>query len=155
MTTRMTPLRILLLAATLLVVAAACGSGDPAPSVRDGHPGILAGTSWRVVSVAGRTPTAGSEPTIAFANERAQGSGGCNSWSGAYQDEANGGLRFGDLAMTAMACLEDPKNALETAFMTALSQANLASTDPRGLLVLSGPGGQIFLANATQPNPTD
>ena len=155
MTTRPTQLRLLVLAVTLLLVGAACGSGDPAPSVREGHPAVLAGTSWRVVSVAGRTPVAGSEPTIVFTATNASGSGGCNSWFGAYRYDTNGGLAFGDLGMTAMACLEDPKNALETAFMTALGQANLASTDPRGLLVLSGSGGQIFLANAAQPNPTD
>ena len=145
----------MVLAVSLLFVATACGSGEPAPSVRDGHPRILAGTSWRVVSVAGRTPLAGSEPTIAFTATNASGSGGCNQWFGAYRYDTNGGLTFGDLGMTAMACLEDPKNALETAFMTALGQTNLASTDPRGLLVLSGPGGQIFLANAAHPNPTD
>lgn len=155
MTARLPPLRLLALGAAVLFTIAACGFADPVPSVREGHPGALNGTAWRVVSIGGQVPAAGSEPTIAFTNERAQGSGGCNSWSGAYQFDTSGGLRFGDVAMTAMACLEDPKNALETRFMTALSQVDLASIDPRGLLVLSGPGGQILLANTAQPDPTD
>ena len=107
------------------------------------------------MSVAGQVPAVGSEPTIEFTNAMAQGSGGCNSYSGAYRYDTNGGLTFGDLALTAMACLEGPRNAFETLFMTALDKVDLASTDPRGLLVLSGTGGQIFLANAAQPNPTD
>ena len=155
MTTRSLPFRVAGLTAVLLIVIAACGGGDPLPSVREGHPSVLSGTAWRVVSIGGQVPAAGAEPTIAFSDTNAQGSGGCNSFSGSYRYDTNGGLTFGDLAMTAMACVDAPRNEIETRFMTALGQVDLASTDPRGLLVLSGSGGQILLANAAQPNPTD
>jgi heat shock protein HslJ len=147
---------LLAFASTLILVVAACGSGELAPpSARDGHPGVLAGTSWRVVSVAGQTAIAGSEPTVVFAASTANGSAGCNSWFGEYAYDTTGALAFRQVGMTAMACAEAPKNAFEGLFITALNQATLASLDPRGLLVLSGAGGQIFLAVAGQPTPTD
>jgi heat shock protein HslJ len=148
---------LLIVCATLLLVAVGCGSSDSAPpSVRDGHPGTLAGTSWRVVSVAGQTPVVGREPTVIFTGAAAaNGTGGCNSWFGAYAYDPNGGIRFQQVGMTAMACAEAAMNAFEGTFITALQQVNLASLDPRGLLVLSGPAGQIFLAAAGQPSPSD
>lgn len=153
MTPRSAPLRLGILVLLIGIVLAACGADDPDPTAVDGHPATLAGTAWRVVSIAGQRPPAGSEPAIAFDATTAKGSGGCNTFSGTYRYERTGALAFLDLAMTAMACLEAPRNELETAFMRTLGSVNLASVDALGRLVLSGPAGEIRLA--AHPNPTD
>lgn len=155
MTPRSTAIRLGSLVLLLGVMLAACGYDDPSPTAVDGHPPTLAGTAWRVVSIAGRQPPAGSEPAIAFDATTAKGSGGCNTFSGTYRYEPTGAIAFGDLAMTAMACLEAPRNELETAFLRTLGAVDMASVDARGLLVLSGPAGQVWLADAAHPNPTD
>lgn len=155
MTPRSAPFRLGILVLILGILFAACGADDPDPTPVDGHPATLAGTAWRVVSIAGQRPVAGSEPAIAFDATTAKGSGGCNTFSGTYRYDRTGALAFGDLAMTAMACLEAPRNALETAFMRALGGVNLVSVNALGLLVLTGSAGEILLADAAHPNPTD
>ena len=152
---RSTPVRLGSLILLLGLMLAACGFDDPSPTAVDGHPATLAGTSWRVVSIAGLQAPVGSEPAIAFDATTAKGSGGCNTFSGTYRYERSGAISFGDLAMTAMACLEAPRNELEVAFLRTLGAVDSASVDARGLLVLSGPAGQILLADAAHPNPTD
>jgi heat shock protein HslJ len=154
---RRPPRPFALLLGSLLVASAlgACGEDGPAGPAPDGRPVSLAGTQWRVVSIAGQVPIAGSEPTIAFGADTVKGSGGCNSFGGSYRYDSTGVLAFGDLGMTAMACQERRRNEIETVFLRTLGSANLVSVDTRGLLVLSGPAGQIQLANAAVPNPTD
>ena len=154
MTPRSTPLRLGIRVLLLGIVLAACGADDPDPTPVDGHPAALAGTAWRVVSIAGQRPPAGSQPAIAFDATTAKGSGGCNSFSGTYRYERTGAIAFGDLAMTAMACLEAPRNDVETAFMRTLGAVNLVSMDALGLLVLSGQAGEIRLIEAARPNQT-
>lgn len=155
MTPRSTRRRLGILVLLLGIVLAACGADDPDPTPVDGHPATLAGTAWRVVSIPGQRPPVGGEPTIAFDATTATGSGGCNTFSGTYRYDRIGAMAFGDLAMTAMACLEAPRNEFETAFMRTLGGVNLVSVDALGLLVLSGPAGQIRLADSAHPNPTD
>lgn len=155
MTARSTSFRLDILVLLIGIVLAACGADDPVPTAVDGHPAMLAGMAWRVVSITGQRPPAGSEPAIAFDATTAKGSGGCNTFGGTYRYERTGALAFGDIAMTAMACLEAPRNEFETAFMRTLGGVNVASVDALGRLVLSGPAGEIRLADAARPNPSD
>ena len=156
MTTRMRSVLGPVLLIFLLVFLAACADEPPAsPPGADGRPPTLVGTAWRVVSVGGRQPVIGREATLAFDAARVTGSGGCNSFGGSYRyDPASGAIGFADLGMTAMACAEQPINDLEGAFMQTITGASLVSVDDRGLLVLSGPGGQVFLAPAALQAPT-
>jgi heat shock protein HslJ len=152
MTRRLRQLLVMVVIPILVLSLAACADPvEPSPSGVDGHPTTLAGTAWRVVSVGGRQPVVTREPTVAFEASRVSGSGGCNSFGGSYRYEAGGAIRLEDLGMTAMACVERPINDLEGAFMQALTSATLVSVDPSGLLVLSGSGGQIFLAPIAAP----
>jgi heat shock protein HslJ len=142
-------MRLLLLVA--LLVATACAGPDPSLTPPGAHPASLAGQAWVVVSVTGRSPIAGSEPTIAFTPTGVSGSAGCNHYGGTYRyDPGSGALAFGDLSMTAMACADDARNAFETAFTVALERVNAASFDEVGHLLLSGSGGVIVLANGRQ-----
>jgi heat shock protein HslJ len=138
-----------LVVAALLAVA--CGApAAPSGTGREGFPAGLAGTAWKVISVGGRVPTIGAEPTATFSADRVTGSGGCNTYGGGYQyDPSSGRIQMHNLVMTSMACLEAPRNDFETAFFQALGTANLAAVDAQGRLTLSGPGGPIAL----EPDP--
>jgi len=137
-----TPAILFVVVLTLLL--SACGEAD---LTRDAHPTALGGSAWRVVSVNGRPPIAGSEPTAIFAATDVKGSAGCNSYGGQYAyDPATGAIAFRNLAMTAMGCVEPGGNDFEGIFSTAISKATSASIDPEGRLVLSGTGGEIVLA---------
>ena len=72
----MSPLRVAL-AATFLVLVAACSSAPPTPT-----PFSLDRTSWVAVSVDGVPPAAGHAITLAFEGNRVSGTTGCNSWGG-------------------------------------------------------------------------
>lgn len=140
-TSRLLLLAVLMVASTSL---AACAAAD---LTREARPTTLTGTAWRVVSVNGRPPVAGAEPTAAFAATEVRGSAGCNSYGGQYTYEpSTGAIAFRDLGVTAMACAEPARNDFEGLFTRAINQANSASIDPEGRLVLSGPGGEIVLA---------
>jgi heat shock protein HslJ len=138
MTSRFAGLAAAILAALVLVGCGEADSSTPALT--------LAGTAWRAVSVAGRSPVAGREPTIAFEADRVSGSGGCNQFGGAYS-YVDGVLAFGEMPMTLMGCSE-PIGSIEAAFMATLGALQTASTDEGGRLVLDGPGGQVLLVQA-------
>ena len=135
--------RLLLIVLAVGASLAACSDSD---LIRGAHPTTLTGTVWRVVSINGRPPIVGSEPTAAFAAAEVKGSAGCNSYGGGYTyDPSTGMIEFKELAMTAMACVEPGRNDVEALFTRAINAATSASIDPQGRLVLSGPGGEIVL----------
>ena len=139
---------VLLVSAAVL---AACGSAGPSDLIRIGRPATLVGTAWRAVTINGRAPVVGREPTVLFAAARVTGTGGCNQYGGGYAyDSASGRIQFAQLAMTAMGC-EAPINDIESAFGQALSASEGASIDETGRLVLSGPASQIVLRVDAQP----
>ena len=133
----------ILFVAVHALLLSACGEGD---LTREAHPNALGGSAWRVISVNGRAPIAGSEPTAIFASTDVKGSAGCNSYGGQYAyDPSTGAIAFRNLAMTAMGCVEPGRNDFEGVFSIAISKATSASIDPEGRLVLRGPGGEIVL----------
>lgn len=133
--------RFLLLALLASLALSAC-----TPVVRIARPTSLTGTAWRVVTINGRPPVVGSEPTAVFAATEVNGSAGCNSYGGSYAyDPSEGGITFGIVAMTEMAC-DEARNEVEAAFTQAIGGATSASIDTDGRLVLTGPGGEIVLA---------
>jgi heat shock protein HslJ len=140
-----------------VLAAGACGgSAGSSETIGEPHPATLVGTAWTVVSVGGRTPVPGSEPTVAFDAQSATGSGGCNVFGGSYRyDPIAARIAFGDnLGMTAMACGEAARNEFETLFFQALTQATLVSIDGAGRLSLGGAGGVILLERVGRPATT-
>jgi heat shock protein HslJ len=137
-----TTVRTALLIAVAGLALAACDGSDV---TREGHPSTLDGTAWRAVTISGRQPVAGSEPTVVFGPTNANGSSGCNSYGGVYTyDPSTGAIAFKDVAMTLMLCAEPARNAIESLFTQALNAATSASVDAQGRLVLSGPGGDVL-----------
>lgn len=148
---------VLLVALAVGTIAGCEAEAPPSDGPIDGHPGALAGTSWAVSAIGGVATARDAQPLIGFDATTAKGSGGCNSFGGRYDyDPATGELRFRDVGMTAMACVERGRNEVETAFIQALGQPVLVATfDPDGHLVLASPtGGRLDLV-AVGPTVTD
>jgi heat shock protein HslJ len=146
----------LVLALALVALTAACDvSSDGPPSTPiGGHPTTFAGTMWLVSEIGGQRVTIGDGPTLAFDETHVQGSGGCNHLGGGYAyDPRSGELRFDQLAMTAMACAEPERNAVETRFTQLLGQPGLVATlEPNGHVVLQGAAGRIDLDPPSSTN---
>ena len=141
---------------TILATVGAC-SADATPSgpgsgPSGGTPSTLAGTSWIVVSVGGRTPMAGAVPTVTFEADRVGGTGGCNQYGGPYRfDPATGRFEVRELVSTDMGCLQAGVSAFEGLFLKVLGAASQASLDPAGQLILDGPAGRIVLFHLEHP----
>jgi heat shock protein HslJ len=126
--------------AAMLLVLAACvgpgmaGVGDAARS--------LAGTAWTLQEVNGRPAipaTGGAVPTLSFAADeaRASGNGGCNQFNGSYTRDGVS-LRFGPLASTRRACVDEAANAQETAYLRALETVTRYSASADLLVLYAG-----------------
>jgi heat shock protein HslJ len=119
-------------------------SGSPAGSEpgQNGPIGNLDGTGWRVLQVGDVVPEAGSEPTVVFRGGEILGSTGCNEFGGPVSID---GLTIdvGDVTQTLRLC-EGPVGEMETAFVTALDDAEDLVIQGANLLI-RGPGGEILL----------
>ena len=122
-----------MLAATVLVLASACGGDDG----DEGTPATIDGTSWVVVpdSVGVDVPD-GVEVTIDFADGQVSGSSGCNRFTGTYTIDGDT-LTFGPLASTKMAC-EGPVQSVEDQVLVALSSVDGYDVGADTLDLLSG-----------------
>lgn len=128
---------------TLAVAVAGC-----TPLLVDGRD--VDNTAWRAVSVAGRVPPAGSEPTLRYDFATVEGNAGCNGYVGQRQATiTNGRLDLGEVLATLGGCVDaqgraTPGAVLEPLFLSVLRAADRISF--RGdLLVLDGPDGEIVL----------
>jgi heat shock protein HslJ len=104
------------------LVLAACAAPRGADS--GGAPETLAGTSWRLTELNGRTPVLvpGGAPTLEFAagdEGRASGNGGCNQFTGPYTQNGTS-LHFGGLASTRRACADPAATSQEAVYLRAL-----------------------------------
>ena len=163
---------IYIVAGLLALALAACGSlpatetqavEETATSTTDaasaGVQDDLANTQWTLVSMgapgAASPVVAGSTITLAFeTGNQAAGSGGCNSYGGAYQVEG-GVLSFSSVASTLMACADPAVNDQEGQYYQALQTAveyELAGNQ----LTIWYDGGQkalTFVSSSATPAP--
>lgn len=100
----------------------------------------LEGTEWELVTINESTPIPGRPITITFEDGEVHGSAGCNSYFGSY-DARSGGITFGMLGWTAMACM-DPEGIMqqEQEYMAFLSEVVAYQVE----------GNQLILENETQ-----
>lgn len=102
----------------LVALLAACSSTTPAA------PGpaapTLAGTSWSVTQLNGRTVLAGAAPTMEFGNDAVSGSTSCNRFTAGFT-QSGATVTITPGAQTAMACADDVM-AQEQAFTAALAK---------------------------------
>jgi heat shock protein HslJ len=95
--------------------------------------------TWVAETIEGEPVSPGVTSTLTLAADgRASGSTGCNRYTGPATIDGTH-LRFGQLAMTRMACLE-PAMAQETRFTQALERADRWSLDGGALLLYAADG---------------
>ena len=103
----------------------------------------LSGSSWRLEDLAGTPAVSGVDATIDFiAGDRVAGNASCNRFTGTVKVSGTS-IAFGPLASTRMACMSEPANAQETAYLKALSEAER--------FVLEGTSLQIFSKGQANP----
>lgn len=138
----------------IIVVAGIIVYFYPFGDTEDQEPPIqidqLFGSNWILQSlmIEGQEVTFSEESrvTIQFDEDGdAEGSGGCNTFSGEYQTGAGGSLSFGAIVWTEMACLE-PEDIMEqeTQFFSALNMVASFQLMPDSL-TLSSQDEQTFL----------
>ena len=154
----------------LLTVISGCGNAAPTtippttipPTANSGAtiaPNALAGTIWSLVSY-GKVPTgvvAAAPITLQFGPDNAiSGSSGCNDYAGsATLDGQN--MTIGPLISTEKACLEQPLNTQEAAFLNGLQNSqSFAAADttltigyPDGVLIWGKQQNQDTLEGTT------
>lgn len=109
----------------------------------------LDGTSWRAVTVAGKVPVAGSEPTVTFGSGIISGSTGCNRYSGPIRLEGSR-LTLTELSQTLIGC-DGMIGEIEEEFSRVLGRAETIRFEGASL-VIAGRGGEIVLrADVTVP----
>lgn len=109
---------------------------------------MVDGTTWRAVTVAGRTPMPGAEPTISFAGESISGTDGCNQYGGSLRFEGSGFVTH-ELGGTLMLC-EDRIMAVSEPFLAILRDVDrVALVD--GRLMLAGAAGEAVFVPAVAP----
>jgi len=151
---RSSVVRLLAVAMASSIALAAC-DGGPAPSPSGSGASSLAGTSWTLVSVNGRSPVPRWQPTLGFTDTDASGYGGCNGYGGKYRyDPGTGSIAFVDMGMTLILCVDNERNVVESAFFQVLTAASHAAFDTEGRLHLVGAAGEIVLVGG-RPQPTD
>jgi heat shock protein HslJ len=134
----------------LALVATACAAG--------GGEATLEGTNWRLTSIDGQSPVAGSTITALFdTSGNVGGSSGCNSYGASYTVSGTG-LTIGQTVGTLMAC-EEPLMQQESDYLAALSATAsyaIAPSIPEGIsgdtLTIKDSSGASRLVFAAQSN---
>jgi len=125
-----------LLAVALL--ATACTQVVPASPERP-----LQGTSWVATSIGGQPVVSSSRPTLEFGDgSTASGSDGCNRFSGGYTRSGEK-FSFGQLASTAMACVDEAITEQATRFLAALGATTGLRTTGATLDLLDAAGAVL------------
>jgi heat shock protein HslJ len=104
----------------------------------------LANTQWRLTSFsatgAESTIIEGTTITLKFGvDNRAGGSGGCNSYGGKYRERGNN-LSFSQIISTKRACLEQSANQQEQRYFAALESASKFKLSDNRLTIFYGDG---------------
>ncbi len=137
-----------LLTLVLGLVLAGCSAGagttSPAPD-----PASVEGRTFLSTKVEGQVLVPGSRIRLAFENGSLSGSGGCNTFGGAYRIEG-GRLVTGQTFMTEMAC-EQPLMAQDDWVQNLLDGA--AVTLDGATLVLAGDGVVLTLQDREVADP--
>lgn len=102
---------------------------------------MITAHKWQLQSVRGQwvdaTQYGNGLPFANFTTEnKVMGNGGCNSFSGSFNINNEGGINVSRLVSTKMAC--NKGNDKETEFLTTLEKANQVKIDKDKLTLLEG-----------------
>jgi heat shock protein HslJ len=102
---------------------AACSSSHNSVANKTTPPATsanLAGTEWQLEDLAGTPALPNARPTLAFPEQgKTAGNASCNRFAGSAEI-GNGTIKFGALASTRMACVDDKVSAQEANYLKAL-----------------------------------
>ncbi len=137
----------MLAAVGLAALLTACGGSDPTLE----HPGesvALDGSKWVLSSINGKSLVEGSNVTLSFADGRAGGFGGCNSYGAGYVATGGGTLTIAEIEVTLQLC-QTPAGVMEQerAYVEALSEAAVYQVT-HSHLEIGGAAGQTTLVFA-------
>jgi heat shock protein HslJ len=95
----------------------------------------LAGAEWQLEDLAGTPALPNARPTLAFTEQRkTAGNASCNHFAGSVEI-GNGTIKFGALASTCMACVDDKVSAQEANYLKALDAATRFELKGNELLI--------------------
>ena len=121
-------------ALALLILALAGCAGTHSPSA----PSIVG--LWAAQDIAGASVPADTRVTLSlYGDGRAVGHAGCNNYTPSYK-RTGGGITFGPLISTKMACAPEIAN-LEQTYLGTLAAATRAERRPDGTLALTADSG--------------
>ena len=122
------------------------GSGKPLLVYRASVGADALAGGWNATSVytgdAIQSTVAGSALTLEFADARASGNAGCNTFSGDYKLSGQDGIKIGPLAATRRACVDPAVTIQEQQYTAALELATTYQVTG-DQLTLFRPGGTI------------
>ena len=141
---------LLMLVTLILSACTPAAPNDTSPEEDDVSTGEvdLVGPQWQLVSfgpAGSEIPVVGESAVTLMLDEAGQlsGSGGCNSYSGAYELD-NNTLSVDQVASTLMACADDTLMQQEIDYFAAL-QTGMSFEVNGDQLTLSSPDGQVVL----------
>ncbi|MEN8115077.1 MAG: META domain-containing protein, partial [Actinomycetota bacterium] len=135
--------RILLLALSVALAAAACSSS--------GDEDMLTSTPWKATGIAGadgslQAPVEGSTPSLQFEGESAGGNASCNQYFGTFELKGSK-LSFGPLASTEMFCGDPGVMEQEQTYLAALESVDGWSVED-DVLTLTSDGNTVVTYEA-------
>jgi len=112
----------------------------------------LVDTDWVLAAINGRPPLEGVRITLSLGLEGFGGLAGCNHYGGMYVAASDSVLMLGEIAVTAMLCLE-PEGVMEQegAYTQALGEAAGYRLNGDTLEILDA-AGEVVLAYTRQPS---
>lgn len=148
-------------AAVVLLLGAACGDdgdGETATDQTDETDATdatdaaveLSGTSWDVATLDADAVASPGSSWITFDDGTANGSGGCNTFSGDYTQDGDQ-LTIGPLATTLVACLDPAVSEQEGTFLAALDATRSFEMADGRLVLSDGDGAELISLDAATP----
>lgn len=118
-------LRALLPAGLAAVIAATAAKSTAQETTGEAFvPAELAGTEWRLVELDGRAPDPALPPVTLSFKRRAEGSGGCNWYTGWLEPVADRGFVVSHLAITGRDCAHPRIMEVEARYLAALEEVS-------------------------------
>ena len=89
-------------------------------------PTELSGADWRLIELNGTPAVTDTRPWLRFNTDslRITGNFGCNNGGGSFTAGPDRAIRFGPIATTRRACINEQMNAQETALGAALQSTD-------------------------------
>ncbi len=132
-----------------------CWGGDFFDIAETGGQIRLDPNRWRLVGLGGQPLLPGTSITLLFEGGNLSGSAGCNHYGGTYTSSPDGGFALGEVALTAMLCIEpDGVMEQEQRYLQALLNARSHATLD-GELHLQDEAGAILLTFELLPSYPD